>query len=340
MAYKSELDRFDMERGDVLSMSRETAKAIVGFGPEIGSPILYNLVLWFSGSPGDPFPEMNDPRDNGFLAMLIEHQKKNAAKRADYLAKQREKGRASAAKAAGRKTATNNHGQPRLTTATSTSTREVEEESPEGQDFPSSTTSQPPKGGTTGVAPVHAAAGACVNAAPRGTRTATRVAYIDHDPDYGHAIEAQTFDEAELRARPVSYMLEIIEETGDQRTRNALTKAVRELGPDVFAETCWRFILQRVQTENNYAAAITKARDRAVNKYGDKGEEKLAELIGNISDNGSTNPQNDWFVEPWQKWRDFEAQLGRFLMCAINEAKLAAGIPTKRKPGKRKGGEE
>ena len=174
-----------------------------------------------------------------------------------------------------------------------------------------------------------------MNAAPCGTRTATRVAYID--PEWGSQIDARTFDEAELRARPVSFMLAAIGEEGDQRTRNALTKAVEELGPDTFAETCWRFVADMVQTENAYAAAATKARDNFAKKHGDEADAKLRAQIETVAATGNTNPANDWFIVPWQKWRDF--QPGRFLMSAIKEAKLAAGIPTKRKP-KRKGGDE
>lgn len=331
MAYKSKLERFDMERGDVLSVEREMAKGITKLGEQIAGPILFRLYTWFAGEPGDAPPEMADPRDNVFLAMLMEHQRKNAARRADYLAKQQSNANSRWHK----EDANQCDGIPPHTTAQSKGKEEVEEESPKGKDFPSSTTSQPPKGGHAGDAPAHAATGDGLNAAPCGTRTATRVAYID--PEWGSQIDARTFDEAELRARPVSFMLAAIGEEGDQRTRNALTKAVEELGPDTFAETCWRFVADMVQAENAYAAAATKARDNFAKKYGDEADAKLRAQIETVAATGSTNRANDWFVIPWQKWRDF--QPGRFLMSAIKEAKLAAGIPTKRKP-KRKGGDE
>ena len=81
MAYKSKLERFDMERGDVLSVEREMAKGITKLGEQIAGPILFRLYTWFAGEPGDAPPEMADPRDNVFLAMLMEHQRKNAARR-------------------------------------------------------------------------------------------------------------------------------------------------------------------------------------------------------------------------------------------------------------------
>ena len=212
------------------------------------------------------------------------------------------------------------------------------EEGKQKEVFPSSTTSTTPpnKLGHAGDTPARAAAGDGLNAAPRGTaRTATRVAYFD--PLSGQ-IDAQTFDEAELRARPISFMLSAIGEEGDAQTRNALTKALEDLGLEPFAETCWRFITDMVKAENDCAAVLTKAREHFKGKYGDEADAKLRALLESIIKNGSTNPNNDGLVIPWQKWRDY--QPGRYLMAEIKQAKLAAGIPIKRKPGKRKGGEE
>lgn len=335
MAYKSELERFDMERGNVLSVEREMAKGITKLGEEIAGPILFRLYKWFAGEPGDAPPEMDDPRDNVFLAMLMEHQRKNAARRADFLARQRNNALARYHE----KEANDCHGLPRHTTALREGKEEVEEESPEGKDFPSSTTSNlpPNKLGHAGDTPARAAAGDGLNAAPRGTaRTATRVAYFD--PEWGDTIEAQTFDEAELRARPISFMLSAIGEEGDARTRNALTKALEDLGPEPFAETCWRFITDMVKAENEYAAVATETRAKFAKKYGDEGDAKLSAVLKAIREKGHTNPDNNFFVIPWQTWRDF--QPGRYLMAELKQARLAAGIPIKRKPGKRKGGEE
>ena len=56
MAYKSKLERFDMERGDVLSVEREMAKGITKLGEQIAGPILFRLYTWFAGEPGDAPP--------------------------------------------------------------------------------------------------------------------------------------------------------------------------------------------------------------------------------------------------------------------------------------------
>ena len=341
MAYKAKLDRFDMERGDVLTIPRKDCVELREYTEDDAGKILVALVKYVAGNPGDPMPEIegeSDPRIkrylSGTLHRLIEQQRERAARYGDYLAQQRKN-----AQGGQPKPATANHGQPRLTTASLIEGKEeVEEESPKGKDFPSSTTSNlpPNKLGHAGDAPAPAAGGTCVNAAPCGTRTVTRVAYTDY---WDSEKPKKVFAETELRARPVSFMLEAIEETGDQLTRNALMKAVEELGPDRFAETCWRFVADMVQKENAFAAAFTRA-DEIAKKNGNKGEEwikKMDEIAQ--SDTLPYNQQNKWLIEPWRKWRVLDFNRGRFLMAALKEARLAAGIPTTRKPSKGEGGE-
>lgn len=87
MAYKPLLDRFDMERGDALTLTLETATELAALPCEIAAPIIYALLSWFAG--GD-VPTLPDPRDNALLLRLVVHQKQNAAHRADVLATKRE----------------------------------------------------------------------------------------------------------------------------------------------------------------------------------------------------------------------------------------------------------
>ncbi len=86
MAYKPLLDRFDMERGDVLSLPRETAVELAALPCGIAAPVIYALLSWFAG--GD-VPTLPDPRDNALLLRLVAHQRQNAERRADYLASRR-----------------------------------------------------------------------------------------------------------------------------------------------------------------------------------------------------------------------------------------------------------
>ena len=87
MAYRSILDRFDMERGDALTLTLETATELAALPCEIAAPVIYALLSWFAG--GD-VPTLPDPRDNALLLRLVVHQKRNAARRADVLATKRE----------------------------------------------------------------------------------------------------------------------------------------------------------------------------------------------------------------------------------------------------------
>jgi len=334
MAYKSKLDRFDMERGDVLMLSRESCIEIDQLG-EDAPKVLVPLIKYMTGKPGDPVPEVDetDPRVKrfftGLLLRLIEHQKRNAERRGDYLAKQRQNANARWENVDAKEC----HGIPRHTKATNINKREGKEQAKEKL---VSLPFQPNELGQLGSNPIQDAGGACVDAARRVTGTAERVAYVTLD---GYEIETRTFNAEELYAQPVSFMLEAIGEEDEPQTRNALKKAFKELGQQRYAEACWRFIADMVKAENDYAAALAKARGNMAKKHGDDGEAHLRAFVENIERTGISNPANDWFVEPWRKWRDFRP--GCFLMGALNEAKLAAGIPTRNgKPPKKGAGEK
>lgn len=82
MAYKPLLDRFDMERGDALTLTTDTATELAELPLEIAGPILHALLKWFSGGELATLP---DPRDNAMLKRLAVHQRQNAERRADIL---------------------------------------------------------------------------------------------------------------------------------------------------------------------------------------------------------------------------------------------------------------
>ncbi len=336
---KSKPDQFDAERGDVLVIPRQRCIELREL-KEDAAKILLPFVAYVAGDPGDPLPEVieDDPRLKRVFSVILHQLIENQKQRAAIFAAKSETQRQNANQRWHKGDANQCDGIPPHTTeckykGKGKGKKEMEGENPVGIDFLPSITSDKSEHADGTSAP--AAGGHCVTAAPDGTRTATRVAYVE--PLTGEQIIERTFNEAELRARPVSFMLEAIGETGDQRTRNALKKAVEDLGPDRFADTCWRFVADMVQAENDCAAAIARAREGLTKRHGDKAEAVFVETLREIESGGSTNPANDCFVIPWQKWRDFTP--GRFLMAALNEARLAAGIPTKRKPGKGKGGE-
>jgi len=86
MAYKAQIDRFDMERGDALTLTLDTATELAELPCEIAAPVIHALLVWFTGGEVATLP---DPRDNALLRRLVVHQKQNAERRADYLASRR-----------------------------------------------------------------------------------------------------------------------------------------------------------------------------------------------------------------------------------------------------------
>ena len=86
MAYKALIDRFDMERGDALTLPLDTATELAALPCEIAAPVIHALLVWFTGGEVATLP---DPRDNALLRRLVVHQKQNAERRADYLASRR-----------------------------------------------------------------------------------------------------------------------------------------------------------------------------------------------------------------------------------------------------------
>lgn len=86
MAYKALIDRFDMERGDALTLPLDTATELAALPCEIAAPVIHALLVWFTGGEVATLP---DPRDNALLRRLVVHQTMNAQRRADYLASRR-----------------------------------------------------------------------------------------------------------------------------------------------------------------------------------------------------------------------------------------------------------
>lgn len=103
-------------------------------------------------------------------------------------------------------------------------------------------------------------------------RTATIAA---HDYYYGDGRkEAQTFSEADLRERPVQYVLDMKIDEEENRARPFYMKALQQLGPDIYANTCWRFIEAYVKAENDF----WKAHEASEEEYNEKEADRLEDL--------------------------------------------------------------
>ena len=231
MAYKSQLDRFDMERGDVLSLTRESASMIKAFGAKIGGTIAFALIEWFAGNPGDEPPTLSDPRDNGILALLMEHQRRNAERRADYLERQRKKALDGAEARKDRdKSAKVSQGQPRSAEVSQVKDKEEDKDQVSKREL--DTLSIPNKLGTA----TPSAGGVGVNAAPGEVATV----YGD-EPDGGLNVKVS---HADLESDPVGAMMEFLRPTDGERMKvlNTLKARMKQAGRDTFVAVCWRFL--------------------------------------------------------------------------------------------------
>ena len=244
MAYKSELERFDMERGDVLSIPRETCIELAEL-EEDAAKVLVPLICYVAGNPGDPVPEVNESDKRmkrvltGMLHRLIEHQRQNAARRADYLAKQRQNANARW----GNDNAKTCHGIPRQANATSISIREEDQDH---KNLESSSTAKAVQ--TLSRSPAGAQG---VNAAPGG-ECATVYEYSEEEP--------ATISREELKADPVGTMLDFLQPLPADiaRTRNTLAARMKSAGRDTFVAVCWKFLKD--------AEAVTEKRKAAEDK--------------------------------------------------------------------------
>lgn len=91
MANESRLSNFDKERGDVSVIPRNLLQTIFDLGSECAFPVLWEYFGWFLGGPDK---KMQDPRDNGYLEILKNNQKRQAGSMYERLVRQREKAKA------------------------------------------------------------------------------------------------------------------------------------------------------------------------------------------------------------------------------------------------------
>lgn len=230
MGYKNKLDRFDMERGDVLLIPRETCIELREL-QEDAAKVLLPFVSYVAGEPGDPLPEVNedDPRMKrvytGMLLRMIEHQRQSAAKYADRLATQRENALKRWHKGDGEPC----DGIPPHTMALN---KDKEEDKDQVSKRELDTLSIPNKLGTA----TPFAGGVGVNAAPGEVATV----YGD-EPDGGLNVKVS---HAELESDPVGAMMEFLRPTDGERMKvlNTLKARMKQAGRDTFVAVCWRFL--------------------------------------------------------------------------------------------------
>ena len=277
---------FDIDRGDRATRMRELSVKLVEWGWEMAAPILFAFEKFMAGKPGDDVPKLEHVEGlppgvikimTGELLQMIEHQKANAK----HALEKSEKNRQSARK---RWDADNANAYPKNANATSIDKETEEEQVPEGKGLVSSSLTCPTS--SVGSESQLPSAGACAGARPAAVesghamRTATIAA---HDGYYGDGrVEAKTFSEADLRERPVQYVLDLKIDEEENRARPFYMKALQQLGPDIYANTCWRFIEAYVKAENDF----WKAHEASDEEYNEQEANRLEDLKCKYQDGG------------------------------------------------------
>lgn len=217
---------FDRERGDTLTIPRELFVPLAQLPFNYAGPIIHALLRWAAGADEDEV-RMDDPRDQMFLAQLIEHQKTNAGNY--YLRQMEQRESASkAGKASAAKRATERNARQRPSTEVNQDKDKEEDKDPEGEGLYSSSFPGEPGAATP------SAGGPCVNAAP--DEVATVYPYSDTPPI--------AIAHTDLQKDPVGTMLDFLRPTEDERarTQNTLAARMREAGRETFDAVCWKFL--------------------------------------------------------------------------------------------------
>ena len=243
-------ETFDRERGNVLVLQREYVAPFYQLPWDIAGPIFHALLQWFFGASEEAV-KMKDPRDQMVLAQLIEHTKANAENHYQRQMHQREI-KSHAGKVSASKRATRANTCQHVLTGVAKEKEKEEDKDPEGISLYSSSLTCPTS--SVGSESQLPSAGACAGARPAAVesghamRTATIAGWDEHGDE--------TFDEGDLRERPVQFVLDTGIDEDENRARPFYLRALQQLGPEVYAETCWRFIEAYVAAANAYGKTM------------------------------------------------------------------------------------
>lgn len=243
-------ETFDRERGNVLVLQREYVAPFYQLPWDIAGPIFHALLQWFFGASEEAV-KMKDPRDQMVLAQLIEHTKANAENHYQRQMHQREI-KSHAGKVSASKRATRANTCQHVLTDVAKEKEKEEDKDPEGISLYSSSLTCPTS--SVGSESQPPSAGACAGARPAAVESghAMRTATIDEWEGHGD----ETFYEGDLRERPVQFVLDMGIDDDENRSRPFYLRALQQLGPDVYAETCWRFIEAYVAAANAYGKTM------------------------------------------------------------------------------------
>ena len=285
---ENRIDRFDMERGDVLSIAREDAARLAALPVELLSPPIHALLRWFVGESAESVRKgLKDPRDLMVLNGLIEHQKVNAQRRGDFLAKQKEKSMIAKQMRDSAKVPRESRGSPADVPRERESERESERRSVSDKSSLSLRDSRPSPSALR-------AAKVCESSFHGNEQIPCISGMKDGEPIVSKYITAE-----EVRADIIGYLYDRMgaKESEPEKFRNALRKYRDDLGEEVFFDVVWSHI---------------KSQTEAVGMY------NMAK---------SENPADSYIVKDLKaKMQNALGNSGKMLFAALNAKKKDLGI--------------
>jgi len=338
--YQSKTIGLDPERGDQLTTRLADVKAIFAddiIRREQADRIAGCFFRWFCGKTEEEATHGEEPIVQVFVKTLMNRQREGVRKYVDQCnSRSPKKGKSDETDdddRGGRDKVTYPDISRDKATCEDNKIKKGNEEKKltEGNKVFSTSFLSPVGGDTAGNPP--SADGAAADARPTAHTPTdeTRTANVEEWPDHS----AKTFDERDLRERPVQFVLDMGIDEDENRARPFYMKALGELGPDVYAETCWRFVTEYTKAANEYGETMRQLSvhfDAHADEYEAKGEtwESILEKA----------EARNWHLvkterDQYERYRDG----GRILAGMLKEAGLAHGIDLGAKRPKKGRGE-
>ena len=273
---QSQIDRFDWERGDVLSIIKEDAARLAALPVEMFSPPFHALLRWFLGEEAEAVRKsLTDPRDLMLLDGLMEHQRANAQRRGDYLTKQRDKSLIAKKCRDAARVPRDTHGTPTEDPSIRRSESESISRSVSNKTYTSLRDACPTPSA------FRSAQGKQSSERDNEPQSAKKepIPIIKEFKD-GKPVISQYIQEEDVRPDPIGHLFSRMSknESEPEKFRGALRKYRTDLGEGFFFDVVWDFVKEQCELDNRYLYAKTTTTDKAtLQRYKDIRNSAIAE---------------------------------------------------------------
>ena len=257
---QSQIDRFDWERGDVLSIIKEDAARLAALPVDMFSPPFHALLRWFLGEDAEAVRKsLTDPRDLMLLDGLMEHQRANAKRRGDFLTSQREKSLSAKKLRDAARVPQDTHGTP--VDDPSIRRRKEKEKYSVSESTSLSLRDDAP---TASCASLGGLRPSSVQDNEPQSAKKEPIPCINKWED-GKPIIDKYLREDDIRPDPIGYLFKRMseQESEPEKFRGALRKYRDDLGEGFFFDVVWDFVKEQCEWENRYRYAKTTTTDTA-----------------------------------------------------------------------------